>query len=317
MIKSTLKVTIAIVLLASCKQKPAEIPFAKTPSGLEYKITHTNEKEKIVQHGQVIKLHFKYVLKSKDTILMNTFEHLPQLLQFDTTQKAMYSVFEILPKCRKGDKIEFKLSTDTLVKMGQLQFNDVFKKGDFIIGTVEILNVFSSDNKTLIDEDIKKDLEVEKNKEIKIIKDYLAKNKITAIQTPEGVFVQIKKPGLETNKIDSTKQANVFYKGYLLNGETFDSNINPANPKSKPLEVRVGEGKVIQGWDIALKYFAKGASGSIFIPAVLGYGPQPMSSTTQGYDNLVFDLEIVDVFKKPAIKLQAPQLPAGINAQPR
>jgi FKBP-type peptidyl-prolyl cis-trans isomerase len=317
MIKSTLKLTLAIVLLASCKQKPAEVAVMKTPSGLEYTITHTNEKEKLVQHGQIVKLHFKYVLKSKDSILANTFEHIPQLIKIDTTQKSKYSVFEIMPKTRKGDKIEFKLSTDTLVKMGQLQFNEIFKKGDFINGTIEILNVFSSDNQSLIDEDLKKDLEIEKSKEIKIIKNYLAKNKINAIQTPEGVFVQIKKPGVESNKIDTTKQANVFYKGYLLNGETFDSNINPANPKAKPLEVRVGEGKVIQGWDIALKYFAKGGSGSIFIPAVLGYGPQPMSLTSIGYDNLAFDIEIADVIKKPVLKLQPPQMPAGVNVQPR
>ena len=308
MIKSTLKLTFAIVLLASCKQKPAEVAVMKTPSGLEYTITHTNEKEKLVQHGQIVKLHYKEVLKSKDSILVNTFEHLPEYIQIDTTQKSNYSVFEIMPKTRKGDKIDFKLSIDTLVKMGRKQFNQIYKKGDFIIATVEILNVFSSDNQSLFEADIKKEIEIEKNKEIKIIKDYLAKNKINAIQTPEGVFVQIKKPGIEANKIDTFKRATINYKGYFLNGETFDKNI---------MVVRVGEHEVIEGWDIALTYFAKGGIGSIYIPAMLAYGPRPMNEKSKGWENIAFDIEITDVINKPAKKLQTPQMPAGVNVQPR
>jgi FKBP-type peptidyl-prolyl cis-trans isomerase FkpA len=320
MIKSTLKLTVAIVLLASCSQKPAEVPFEKAPSGMEYRITHTNEKEKNIQNGQIVKLNIEYKLKSKDTTLNSTFDHIPQYLSLDTIRIQKYTLPEILTKCRKGDKIEFRINVDSLVKQGQMQYNEILKKGEIVLGRAEILEVFQKGNESVVEADFKKEVDIEKNREIKTIKDYLAKNKIAAVQTPEGVFVQIKTPGIEANKIDTSKQASINYKGYFLNGETFDTNIfpnDPKNPKAIPLEVRVGEHGVIEGWDIALTYFAKGGTGSIYIPAMLAYGPRPMSEKSKGYENLAFDIEITDVINKPAKKLQPAEMPAGMNGQPR
>jgi FKBP-type peptidyl-prolyl cis-trans isomerase len=292
MIKSTLKLVAAIVLFASCNQ------YEKAPSGMPYKITHGSGNEKMLQQGDYVKLNIEYKLKTKDSVLSSTYGVIPVYFPIDTTRLGKYTFTEVILKCRKGDKIEFSLNVDTLVKMGAIQLNNVFKANDIILGKTEIVNVFN--NPTLVDADYKKEQDQEKTKEIAAIKAYLAKNKITAVQSPEGVFVAIKEAGDATNKVDSGKVASVFYKGYTFKGEVFDTNVNAKDSVLKPYEVKVGTGSVIPGWDIGLKYFAKGARGSLYIPAMLAYGPQA-NGAIKAYENLAFDIEVRDVTVAPKV----------------
>ena len=297
MIKSTLKLVAAIVLFASCNQ------YEKAPSGMPYKITHGSGNEKLLQQGQFVKLNVEYKLKSKDTTLSSTFGVIPVYFPIDTARLGKYTFTEVIMKCRKGDKIEFSLSIDTLVSMNALQLNEVFKAKDMILGRAEIVDVFT--DVKLVDEDYKKEQDKEKAKEIAVIAAYLAKNKITAVQSPEGVFVVTKEAGDAANRIDSTKIASVYYKGYTLKGEEFDSNMKP---DAKPYDVKVGTGAVIPGWDIGLKYFGKGGKGVLYIPAMLAYGPQA-NGVIKAYDNLAFDIEIQNVTAAPKASTVAPPPP--------
>jgi FKBP-type peptidyl-prolyl cis-trans isomerase FkpA len=282
MIKSTLKLVAAIVLFASCNS------YEKAPSGMMYKITHGEGNQKKLEQGQFVKINIEYKLKSKDTTLSSTYGLIPVYFPVDTASLGKYTFTEILMQCKKGDKIEFSLSLDTLAKMGVLQLNEIFKTKDIVLGKAEILDVFTDVAK--VDADYKK-------REIDAIKAHLAKNKITAVESPEGVFVVLKEAGDVVNKIDTTKIASVYYKGYTIAGETFDTNIKPNDPTAKPLDVNIGTGAVIPGWEIGLKYFGKGGKGTIFVPAMLAYGPQA-NGAIKPYTNLVFDLEIQDVTKK-------------------
>ena len=289
MIKSTLKLVAAIVLFASCNS------YEKAPSGMMYKITHGDGNQKKLEQGQFVKINIEYKLKSKDTTLSTTFGLIPVYFPVDTASLGKYTFTEILMKCKKGDKVEFSLSIDTLAKLGVLQLNEVFKTKDIVLGKAEILDVFTDVAK--VDADYKKETETEKKREIEAIKAHLAKNKITAVESPEGVFVVLKEAGDAANKIDTTKIASVYYKGYTIAGETFDTNIKPNDPTAKPFDVNIGTGGVIPGWEIGLKYFGKGGKGTIYVPAMLAYGPQA-NGAIKPYSNLVFDLEIQDVTKK-------------------
>jgi FKBP-type peptidyl-prolyl cis-trans isomerase len=273
-------------LFASCNQ------YEKAPSGMLYKITHGAGNPQKLAQGQFVKINLEYKLKSKDTILSTTYGQIPVYFPIDTSKLGKYTFTEIIMQCKKGDKIEFSLSIDTLVKMGVLQLNEVFKAKDVIVGKAEIINVFTDVAK--VDEDYKAETEIEKKKEVAAIKAYLAKNKITAIESPEGVFVAIKTPGDAANKIDSSKIASVMYKGYTFKGEVFDTNMKP---EGKPYDVKVGAGAVIPGWEIGLQYFGKGGKGSIYIPAMLAYGSQA-NGVIKPFENLAFDIEIEDVTKR-------------------
>src|SRR5207248_248709 len=99
-------------------------------------------------------------------------------------------------------------------------------------------------------------------------------NNINAQQTPNGVFVEIKDAGAEP-KATAGKIVSVNYTGTLIStGKKFDSNVDPSFNHVEPFTFPVGRGQVIPGWDEGLTMFGKGGKGTLFIPAMLAYGPR-------------------------------------------
>lgn len=287
---------LAIGFLASCNQ------FQKTKSGMPYKITH-GDKKQALKHGQFLKINIEFTVKkgNKDSALNSSYGHIPAYFMYDTAQLGRYNVTEIFPKCFIGDKIEFKLSIDSLAKMGMIQYNDVFKKGNFINGRTEIIASFPTEAAMKADYD--KESEKEKQKEVILIEEYLKKKGIVAQKDPSGIFVVVKESG-EPVKADTGNTASVFYKGYSIigkkDGQTFDTNMDTArNPKKEPYPVKVGEPGVINGWAHGLKYFGKGGKGTIYIPSILAYGQQGNPPVIGPYECMAFDMEIADVKPTP------------------
>ena len=288
------------LLFASCNK------FEKTKSGMPYKITKGSAKEKLKQ-GQMVKLHVEY--KLRDSVLNNTYGHVPVFFAIDTAKFGKYNFGEVITKCGVGDKLEFKLSIDTLKKMGQLEYSKDFKRGDFINGRIEFLKVFATEAD--MSADYAKEVDLEKEREVKEVKEYATKKKYKTETTKNGVAVVIENAG-EGAKADSGKLAMVYYKGYLMkDGKEFDSNMK-GGVKGEALPVAVGTGSVIPGWDEGLKLFAKGGKGKLIIPAMMAYGMQGSAPVIPPYANLVFDVEIVDVKDAPP----APQQPTMPPPQP-
>ena len=236
----------------------------------------------------------------------------PDYFQYDSVSflQVKYDFREIIGKLRKGDKVEFTLSVDTLLKSGPLP--PFLKRGDFVIGKVEILDVFA--NVESANADVAKERIKYKEKVNKPIKEFLAKNKIDAKETPEGIFIVVKNIGDTASKINESKEVVVNYKLYNLKGEVYQTTFNPTNPSIKPLNVRVGEGQVIPGWDIGLTYFGKGGSGTLYIPSYLGYGKSGKNNIKPDED-LIFDIEIVDVKNKEALPEQGNAMMDQLNEQ--
>lgn len=96
------------------------------------------------------------------------------------------------------------------------------------------------------------------------IEDYVASKQLSGNYTPEGVFYSIDTlGGGGSPDINSTVQ--VSYKGYLLDGKTFDQT-----GSGKYVTFKLKE--VIEGWQIGIPKFEKGGKGTIIIPSALGYG---------------------------------------------
>jgi FKBP-type peptidyl-prolyl cis-trans isomerase len=285
MIKNTIKLLLAIVLFASCNQ------YEKTPSGLAYKVTKGTSKETL-KNGQSIKLNIEYKLAAKDSILSSSYAHIPVYFVLDTAHLGKYNFTELLPTSSVGDKIEFRMSVDTLKKLGMVEYNDIFKKGDFISGRVDILKTFPGQPEMMKDYAV--EMDAEKSREIKDLKTYADSKKIKTQSTQNGVLVEIQNPGTMP-MADSGMQATVLYRGAFVNGKIFDSNMVNSKLVGQPLNVTVGAGSVIRGWDEGLRLFGKGGKGRLLVPALLAYGPQGSAPVIPPYANLVFDIEISDV----------------------
>lgn len=294
------------LLMASCNQ------FDKTKTGMPYKITKGGSTA-LLKNGQFIKFNILFMVGSNDSILNSSYGHIPACMRYDSTQLGKYNFTEVLPKCAAGDSITFTLSIDTLKNLGMIpEYNKTFNKGGVIKGRVKIVAVF--DNEQIVGADYKKEVDAEKNREIKELDAYAAAKGLKVQATPNGAYVAIDNAGDLTNKADSGKEATVLYKGYTEDGKVFDSNMD--KPGAAPFKVVVGARKVIQGWDEGLRFFGKGGKGKILVPAMLGYGQQGAGGSIKPFTNLVFDIEVTDVAVAPPPAAPKPN-PAMLQGMPQ
>jgi FKBP-type peptidyl-prolyl cis-trans isomerase len=129
-----------------------------------------------------------------------------------------------------------------------------------------------------------------KNAEKGLLQKYLKDNKINTKPTASGLYYIEKVKGTGP-QIHAGSKVKVHYTGTLLNGKKFDSSRDRGG---KPLDVEVGKGNVIKGWDEALLHMAKGGRATLIVPSSIAYGEQEMGSIPP-YSTLVFDIEVVEV----------------------
>ena len=306
--KRTLILIAAVAITATLTA--CTVNYDKTPSGLVYKIFPADKAGAKPVAGDFVKFNLKYIISrdGKDSVLTNTFEGLPQYFQLDTSKRSEYSFMEIIPRMGAGDSAEVNISVDTLKSRNMIpDYNPILTKGSTIKCYVKLIGTYKKEEDMMADYNTEMDRF--KADEIKDIEAYMAKNNMKGTKTKSGAYVVIEQPGDASVKADSGKMASIMYKGYLMtDGKVFDTNMDSSKGHTDPIEVAVGQHRVIQGWDEALPYFGKGAKGKILVPAMLGYGPQAQGTDIPAFSNLVFDIEVLDVKDAPAGP-QMPQMP--------
>lgn len=89
---------------------------------------------------------------------------------------------------------------------------------------------------------------------------------------------------------------NVHYTGKLTDGKVFDSSI----PRGKTFEFRLGEGRVIAGWEEGVKGMKVGEKRVLTIPGNLAYGSHGVPDGQGGFlippnATLIFEVELVSI----------------------
>jgi len=86
----------------------------------------------------------------------------------------------------------------------------------------------------------------------------------------------------------------VNYTGWLADGGTkFDSSVD----KPQPFRFTVGLGKVIRGWEKGMEGMKVGGKRRIILPPDLAYGEAGNPPVIPPNATLIFDIELLDVFK--------------------
>jgi len=148
-----------------------------------------------------------------------------------------------------------------------------------LLSTLLVLTLFiscSKDTKTVTDYTAKNEQE---------IKDYLAKNNLTAQRSTSGLYYIINEQGTGTQP-SAASNVTVAYKGYFTNGNVFD--------QSKAEGISFGLNQVIKGWTEGIPYFKTGGSGVLLIPSHLGYG-STNNGPIPGGSVLIFDVKLISV----------------------
>lgn len=122
---------------------------------------------------------------------------------------------------------------------------------------------------------------------------YLENNNIDANKTTRGLYYTIEEEGTGEYPTENSN-VTVTYKGYLLDGTTFDES--PSSGITFDLE------RVISGWILGIPLFKEGGKGKLFIPPELGYGNQAIGNIPPG-SVLVFDIELISINNKNNIEL--------------
>lgn len=107
---------------------------------------------------------------------------------------------------------------------------------------------------------------------------------------PNGVCYMISKPGTGTRP-QLTDSVQIHLKGYLPTGTLFEDTYTRNTPfKTTP-------GNLIVGMKEALQIMPAGSVWRIFIPSSLAYGEQGVQGVIPPYSAVVFDIELISVFK--------------------
>ena len=249
--------------------------------------------------------------KINDSVLGTTYDKMPQYLPV-TNESQPYDPSEIIPLLKKGDSVYMVQMMDTFIKREPRSVPPNFKKGDKIITTIKVLDVFKTPQET------QKDFEKEQmtassgqlKKDDKILSDYLAKNNIQAQKVGQGTYVQVLSPGNGAEVTDG-KYVSLKYKGTTLAGKVFDTNMDESFKHTEPLSFVVGVQPMIKGFDEGIKGLKEGAKAKLYIPSSLAYGANAPSPDIAPNTNLIFDIEVLKVSDKAP---SSPNMPAPATA---
>lgn len=308
---------ITALIVISC----GKMDYKKTKSGLAYNIFPGTGKDSLIKEGQVVK--FNVVAKLNDSVYYSSFDKMAAFVKYIPAQSPPYTLLDIFPLMRKGDSAIIVQMADTLLKRGE-QLPGSGKKGDRLITTFRIIEVYSNDSIATADynAEIEKDkprrmkeqqeeitklekerqaqlereyAELEKSgeiaKEMQAMQTYLAAKKINAQKTGKGTYVEIKEQGSGV-QAQTGKWVTVKYTGKFL---TTDSTF-----QSSSYSFELGNGGVIRGWDEGLLLFKEGGKGILYVPGFLAYGKNPPpNSPFKPFDAMKFDVELVKVSDTP------------------
>lgn len=287
---------LAFLVLAGCNSAT----YKKTPGGMPYQLFESKDTVKI-NAGDIMKVGFTQ--KVNDSVYFTNVGTVPFYIPVNNMTNP-YDLSEIWTKIKQGDSVVTTQMMDTFIKRNPQGIDPKFKKGDRILTYVKILKVFKKREDATADEE--KEKELWKEKEAAELANYLKEKNIQAQKTPSGAYVEIISPGVG-NVIDSGKYVTVNYTGTSFSGVRFDSNTDTSfhHATPYPFTVSAVPPEMIQGFDEAVRLMKKGEKAKVYIPSMLAYGPNPQTPKIKPYENLIFDIEIVDV----ADKAPAPPAP--------
>lgn len=109
-------------------------------------------------------------------------------------------------------------------------------------------------------------------------------------RTDTGLYVQTLRSG-EGPVAGRGERVRVHYEGWFVDGTKFDSS----RDRGEPLEVPIGLGRVIEGWDEGIVGMRVGELRRLVVPPDLAYGRAGVRGEIPPNATLVFVIELLGV----------------------
>lgn len=275
----------------------AQTELQRTPKGAMYQIFTHNPGEKIKLNDIVT---FQCIQKTdKDSVLASTYVIGHPVRTQVTASQNVADLTEIFPLLAVNDSAFVKVPTDSIFKGHEDQRPPFFPKGSYLDVILKIEKVQS-----LNDAIAERNAAMEKMKtaELADANKYIANHMLVLKTTASGLKYMITKASVKRKPLKGDTVL-VNYTGRTTDGKIFDSNIadvaqlaglNQPGRTYEPIQVVVGNGRVIPGWDEGLLLLNEGAKARFVIPSSLAYGGQGQGDIAP-FSTLIFDVELVKV----------------------
>ena len=269
---------VSFTLLVSCEN----LPETKSGVGINF-IRLGNGVSPI--HGEVISLDMTYSTDDGNVLFDTRKVGAPVKIMFDTTEwRNGGMLYEVLELLEIGDSVQFEIPAENLYEVSfEQELPDSVERGSDILFNLSLVEIISQ-------EELRIEREAELAKlETKLLDNYLVENRIDALTTESGLRYTIHKDG--SGPLPKTGEiVVVHFKGYLLNGNVFDSSL-----EGDPYTFHLGYGRVIKGWDEGIAMFNKGTKATLYLPSALGYGEIGSGRDIPPNSILIFEVEIMDI----------------------
>lgn len=283
------------IVFYSCEQD-----FRTTESGLEYKFIKKGRGPKF-KDGYYVVFNIKNLYKDDSVIHSTAEDGFPVMTQYydSVWQYHAGQIYEGLHKMRIGDSAVFKVNCYNLYR---LSWNRELPDGMDRNATVTVY-AGASDliteqqhryllTKYLVEKKKREEQMAEQQlfEDIAKIDQYLESYGIIANETESGIRYIVNNEGSGPCPVLSN-EVTLQYKSYLLDGTLLESSYEYGTP----VRFRLGQQRVIPGWEEIIRLMKEGANYTVYLPSGLAYGPEGKNENIDPNTVLVFELTLIDI----------------------
>lgn len=254
--------------------------------GFYYKFYTQNKDAEQPVDGDIVEITL--TVHTKDSVIIPTFPTRDQIVE------SLYKgdFYSALRKLHVGDSASFILNGDSIFHyfFGQeypfgdeplyfdIKLDKIVPKAEFEAQQAERRKEYET---VLQEYQLAED---------SLLTNYLQTNKVTVKPTVSGLYF-IKTTSGKGKLATVGSKASVHYKGMLIDGTEFDNSYS----RGEPIELEVGKGQVIPGWDEALQLMKVGDKAKLVIPSKIAYGERGAGGVIPPYATLIFEVELISV----------------------
>ena len=284
--KNLTKLFIALLVLATLGTACSKYHgFKKNKLGFYYKFYEINKKEQQPELGDYVELTF--TMRILDSVLIDNSPLSEMIIE------SLYpgDIFAAIQTLHLGDSATFIMDGPDFFQhfLGRPY---PFEQKELYFD-MKLNNIIPKEDFEAMQEKREREyyemIDTYRDTEDSLINDYVSKNMSNIKPTAEGLYIKKTFSG-NGKKIENGSKVLVHYTGKFLSGSVFDSSVD-----SEPIQLTVGQGQVIPGWERTLLLMRGGDKVTVLIPSKLAYGSRGAEYVIMPYTPLLFDMEVMEV----------------------